>query len=1499
MSDKQYVIQRETLEGIANIVRKGEGAGDKIPVKELGARLNALVEAGYSSIPVTYELNFQTEVPTIKLRETSNCSLTFDPIRGYGTFTPAASDTWVIFAENENGRFCEAPASKLDYIVMKYRVRHPKGAEIPDTFGGELYVTRSDGPSWTSPFGGAVKFNYEADQEWHHLLINAHNVWGIETDEVYLSNVRFDPLQEFPVNPDTNDKFEDWHLDVAYIKFFAEEHYAKAQIEADSFVKVTEQPDIPSWAVYNYYEQFYTGKDFAFGWSGQTYPSLPEEVNENAYSDLSILADSITVVDKATGNGEFLVESEAGRWLYENECNICGQGDSVSQIEYKGWVNPLKDERILSYGYRLGNDAIVWNNAFVVYDEQLISALGGAQNARRHTIVIPIQDERPERILPISLFVKTIDSNNQEIIYSMGTTWPAHFFVRHGMQGGKNYETYETKTNTLTTYSLYNNKIYREGKVVDALYYGPVGDIYANRDTVKNTFDLSFYPTVYFMYNYTIKVQEKFIGSLAAGIREPDFVLPDIVTKKASAPAIIGEEGANHIVSATLTENGTYLPSEDAIGFGPVTVAVPGPVLSELEVIKNGEYKVPNGIDGYDVVKVNVPIREYVSKSLKVEENGIYTPTEGVDGFSSVEVNIDTMQEEFIQTVDRSITEIKAEDLKDAWTIGYGAFQNCYSLERVELPNSVRALQSLAFSECSLLSDIVISGVTTIGDRAFYNCKKLISVDIPNGAIHIGTYAFQDSGLENIIIPDTVTVVGVGAFANCTNLASASIGSGITSIDTATFSNCTALSVINIPDSITSIELNAFLGCYALTDVYYAGSKEEWLEIAVADGNDPLYSATIHYGKPSEPIGCEGLEYVSNGDGTCYVAGRGTCSHEDVVIPEISPDGDTVTRIADSALKENTYITSVVIPRTVVEIGPNAFNGCMALKTLVLNEGLLTIGRSAFYGTGLMNIEIPISVTSIDIGAFGACPELESIVVKQGNSVYYSNNNNIIEVNTKTIIAGCKTSVIPSDGSVVKIGAWAFIGSSWATLEIPDAITEIGETIFSNSKNLQEVILSKNIVRIPSNAFYGCSALTSITIPDSVIAIGIGAFSGCSALKTITIGVGLGEVGMFAFNASGLTDVYYAASKDEWAKINIASSNSPLLDATKHFAIEKPTLILYANELLTNVNTGLSLDAVVTDNNYITYTYITYTPESNDPYYYPFTNMTGDRYLRFRYRTTTAEGAFIQCYIGSSGGGPQNDDTMLKAQIVSASADGEWHDLIFDLQSLVNAGHYDGKTVAYFRFDVLDAQGGAMPAGASIDVKYIAFFETEKGAKQPDENFFAPNSTETYVAPISTAHPYCGVIDTINFDSAGLSAYRQGSGAEATCVYQTVENFSAVGHPDPALANRKVIIFSGWALVNGGQDKYFWSVDGQNWIEATAGYYGIAKQPHYDAAAAHGIVSVLPANGVFTNLVIDLTDYAGTHQNVYLAIRSIHKAGTPATQRMYPLVKFANCTIPA
>ena len=43
----------------------------------------------------------------------------------------------------------------------------------------------------------------------------------------------------------------------------------------------------------------------------------------------------------------------------------------------------------------------------------------------------------------------------------------------------------------------------------------------------------------------------------------------------------------------------------------------------------------------------------------------------------------------------------------------------------------------------------------------------------------------------------------------------------------------------------------------------------------------------------------QGLEFTSNGDGTCYVSGIGTCTDLDIAVPPTSPDGDTVTAIGN------------------------------------------------------------------------------------------------------------------------------------------------------------------------------------------------------------------------------------------------------------------------------------------------------------------------------------------------------------------------------------------------------------------------------------------------------------------------------------------------------------------------------------------------------------------------------------------------------------------------
>ena len=73
-----------------------------------------------------------------------------------------------------------------------------------------------------------------------------------------------------------------------------------------------------------------------------------------------------------------------------------------------------------------------------------------------------------------------------------------------------------------------------------------------------------------------------------------------------------------------------------------------------------------------------------------------------------------------------------------------------------------------------------------------------------------------------------------------------------------------------------------------------------------------------------------GLEFDSNGDGTCYVVGKGECMDADLVIPPMSPDNDSVIGIESSAFAGEA-ITSVSFPSTIEEIGRRAFNNCTSL----------------------------------------------------------------------------------------------------------------------------------------------------------------------------------------------------------------------------------------------------------------------------------------------------------------------------------------------------------------------------------------------------------------------------------------------------------------------------------------------------------------------------------------------------------------------------------------
>lgn len=70
-----------------------------------------------------------------------------------------------------------------------------------------------------------------------------------------------------------------------------------------------------------------------------------------------------------------------------------------------------------------------------------------------------------------------------------------------------------------------------------------------------------------------------------------------------------------------------------------------------------------------------------------------------------------------------------------------------------------------------------------------------------------------------------------------------------------------------------------------------------------------------------------------------------------------------------------------------------------------------------------------------------------------------------------------------------------------ANYAIPDSVTSIGESAFSDCDSLTSIKISNNVISIGSNAFYGCISLKSINIPDSVTSIGDDAFRECDSLS--------------------------------------------------------------------------------------------------------------------------------------------------------------------------------------------------------------------------------------------------------------------------------------------------------------------------------------------------------------------------------------------------------------
>ena len=235
---------------------------------------------------------------------------------------------------------------------------------------------------------------------------------------------------------------------------------------------------------------------------------------------------------------------------------------------------------------------------------------------------------------------------------------------------------------------------------------------------------------------------------------------------------------------------------------------------------------------------------------------------------------------------------------------------------------------------------------------------------------------------------------------------------------------------------------------------------------------------------------------------------------------------------------------SLIVPDSVVEINSYAFLFCR-LSAVMLPQRLRTINHSTFYGSHLNDLTIPKSVTTIGSSAFGYCKYL--------SSVYYDGS-------------AADWNAISVDEGNDKLLAASGNGTLYYNTAIPTGVSEDGLTWSVSRAGVLKIsgtgeMFDGYYAIKPEWSRYG-NAITEIDIAEGVSTIGTCAFENVRAEKVVRIPLSVKFIGGWAFRSSGnlsLTDVYYAGTASDWAKVTIEDGNEDLTNATLHCAKSAPT----------------------------------------------------------------------------------------------------------------------------------------------------------------------------------------------------------------------------------------------------------------------------------------------------------------------------------------------------
>ena len=373
--------------------------------------------------------------------------------------------------------------------------------------------------------------------------------------------------------------------------------------------------------------------------------------------------------------------------------------------------------------------------------------------------------------------------------------------------------------------------------------------------------------------------------------------------------------------------------------------------------------------------------------------------------------------------------------VKDSPWLNYAS-----QITKIELSTEITKIGQGAFNSCAITDlpwsdkEDQYSSLTEIGNFAFAGCTSLTSVTFVSSVETYGNYVFEGcTGLTtidwtnyqpNTENSDKLSVNGVlvatGLFAECSSLTSNfNLPERITGIDRAAFRNTgyTAINFTTDAPGVNVIEEQAFYGSDLSSLILPSAEKH----------SDTKFGTNAFRGTDITTVT---IPCYSQASGANISDGmfRDCKSLQTVVL------GEGIDTIGDNAFNSST-LSNINWPTSLKTIGNHAFNGTK-LVALELPSTITTIGNNAFYGIDtLKSVSIGASVISIGYAAFSQCASLETVDLSDVTSITCTASG----TNSGHLFDNCK------DGCVLYVTNDALIKDSQYPYEEEDR----GPTVYS------------------------------------------------------------------------------------------------------------------------------------------------------------------------------------------------------------------------------------------------------------------------------------------------------------------------------------------------------------------------------------------------------------------------------------------------------------------